>query len=139
MTASTVQPEAAATAPAIMSQDSGWDAFQSSDVAAPAGSAGAAVPFDPFGESQSVEAAPGRQKAAEALATGGAPPSTPPRHATKKSADDILKMFDAPQQNAFAQFPTAGMNQGPAGAVPGFAMQQVVDWLCSECDDSSLR
>lgn len=128
MTASAVQPEAPATAPPIMSQDSGWDAFQSSDVAAPASSAGAAVPFDPFGESQSVEAVPGRQRAAEAPSTGGGtPPSTPPRHATKKSADDILKMFDAPQQNAFAQFPAPGMNQGLAGAVPGFAMQQVFD------------
>ena len=133
MTASTVQPEAPAKAPAIMSQDSGWDAFQSSEVAAPAGAAGAAVPFDPFGENQSVEAAPGRQQASEALSAGvSVPPSTPPKHAAKKSADDILKMFDAPQQNAFAQFPAPGMSHGLAGAMPGFAMQQVFNWteLC---------
>lgn len=128
MTASAVQPEAPATASAIMSQDSGWDAFQSSEVAAPTGAAGAAVPFDPFGESQSVEAGPGRQQATEAPSAGvGAPPSTPPNHAAKKSADDILKMFDAPQQNAFAQFPAPGMTQGLAGAMPGFAMQQVIN------------
>ena len=129
ITASTVQPEAPATASAIMSQDSGWDAFQSSDVAAPAGSAGAAVPFDPFGESQSIEAAPGGQKAAGAPSVGtGVPPSTAPKHATKKSANDIMKMFDTPQQNAFAQFPAFGMSQGHAAAMPGFAMQQVSNW-----------
>ena len=125
MTASTVQPEAPATAPA---EDSGWDAFQSSEVAASTGGAGGAVPFDPFGESQSVEAAAGRQQAAEAPSAGvGVPPSTPPKHAAKKSADDILKMFDAPQQSAFAQFPATGMSQGLAGTMPGFAMQQVIN------------
>ena len=141
MTASTVQPEAPATAPAVMSQDSGWDAFQSSELAAPAGTASAAVPFDPFGESQPVQAAPGRQQATEAPSAGvGVPPSTPPRHAAKKSADDILKMFDAPQQNAFVQFPAQGMGQGLAGAMPGFAMQQVINWtkLYVHCRNISM-
>ncbi|KAL3137259.1 hypothetical protein ABBQ32_006805 [Trebouxia sp. C0010 RCD-2024] len=130
MTASAAQPEAApaaAPAAAVVSHDSGWDAFQGSEVATPAGTtAAAAVPFDPFGESQPVGAAPLGQQAAGAPAAGvGASQSMPPKHAAKKSADDIMKMFDTPQQSAFAQFPAHGMSQGQAGAMPGgFAMQQ---------------
>lgn len=128
MTASTVQPEAAAAGPAVVSHDSGWDAFQSSDVAAPAAATGAAsaVPFDPFGESQSVEAAPAGQKAAGTPSAGVGAPTTPSKHAPKKSADDIMRMFDAPQQNAFAQFPVSGMGQSLAGGMPGIGMQQVM-------------
>ena len=128
MTASTVQPEATAAGPAVVSHDSGWDAFQSSDVAAPAASTGvaAAVPFDPFGESQSSEAAPVRQKAAGTPSAGTGAPTTPSKHAAKKSADDIMRMFDTPQQNAFAQFPVSSMGQGLAGAMPGMGMQQVM-------------
>lgn len=128
MTASIVQPEAPATAPAVMSQDSGWDAFQSSDVAAPASATGAAsaVLFDPFGDSQSAEAAPLAQKAAGVPSAGSGAPTTPSKHAAKKSADDIMKMFDTPQQNAFAQFPMPGASQGHAGAMPSLGMQQVL-------------
>ncbi len=61
MQASVVQPEAPATA--ALSHDSSWDAFQSSDAAAPASTqASAAAPFDPFGESQTIEAAPAGQR-----------------------------------------------------------------------------
>ena len=128
MTANAVQPEGATgAAPAVASQDSGWDAFQSSEAAAPAASSGvpAAEPFDPFGDSQSVEAAPVQQKAAGSLSAGNGAPTTPSKHAAKKSADDIMKMFDTPQQNAFAQFPVGGMGQGQAGGAQGFGMQQV--------------
>lgn len=147
MTASAAQPEATpATAPAaaVVSQDSGWDAFQSGEVATPAGTtAAAAVPFDPFGESQSVGAAPLGQQAAGAPAAGvGASQSMAPKHAAKKSADDIMKMFDTPQQSAFAQFPSHGMSQGQTAAMPGgFAMQQVPcsDQACRKCSWHDLE
>lgn len=131
MQASVVQPEAPAAA-ALVSHDSGWDAFQGSEAAVPASAqASASVPFDPFGESQAIEAAPSGQKAAGAGASvpAAAPaPSTATKHAPKRSADDIMKMFDTPQQNAFTQFPAQGMNgmsQPPAGAMQGYSVQQV--------------
>lgn len=123
MQASVVQPEAAAAL--IVSNDSGWDAFQSSEAAAPAQvQVSAAVPFDPFGANQAIEAFPPAGQRAAAPAAG---PTTATKHTPKKSADDIMKMFDTPQQNAFAQFPTpsmSGTNQPQAGALQGFTMQQ---------------
>ena len=124
MQASVVQPEAPATA--ALSHDSSWDAFQSSDAAAPAMQASAATPFDPFGERQTIEAASAGQKAtggggsASASAAGSGT-----KHAPKRSADDIMKMFDKPQQNTFAQFTAQGMNGVQQPQTGAFAMQQV--------------
>ncbi len=126
MQASVVQPEAVATA--ALSHDSSWDAFQSSDAAAPASTqaSAAAAPFDPFGESQTIEAAPAGQKAtggggsASASAAGSGT-----KHAPKRSADDIMKMFDKPQQNTFAQFPAPGMSGMQQPQTGAFGMQQV--------------
>jgi len=125
MQASVVQPEAPAIA--ALSHDSSWDAFQSSDAAAPASiQASAAAPFDPFGESHTIEAASAGQKAtggggsASASAAGSGT-----KHAPKRSADDIMKMFDKPQQNTFAQFPAQGMNSMQQPQTGAFGMQQV--------------
>lgn len=124
MQASVVQPEAPATA--VLSHDSSWDAFQGSDAAAPASiQASAAAPFDPFGESQTIEAAPAGQK----VTGGGGSASASAaglgtKHAPKRSADDIMKMFDKPQQNTFAQFTAQGMNGAQQPQTGAFAMQQ---------------
>ena len=116
MTASAIPapPQATATAatsstgtaaPVIISQDSGWDAFQSGD-AAPSSVTAATALFDPFGSSHAAEAA--------VLMQAAQPSAAPAKHAPKRSADDIMKMFDTPQQNAFANFPAQG-----ASVIPG--------------------
>lgn len=134
MQASVVQPEAPATA--VLSHDSSWDAFQGSDAAAPASiQASAAAPFDPFGESQTIEAAPAGQK----VTGGGGSASASAaglgtKRAPKRSADDIMKMFDKPQQNTFAQFTAQGMNGAQQPQTGAFAMQQVS--LVSEPDSA---
>lgn len=133
MQASTVQPEAPPAA--VVSHDSGWDAFQSSETAAPAlAQASASAPFDPFGESQAVEATSaglkttGAGAAAPAVATAA---RSATKHAPQRSADDIMKMFDTPQQNTFAQFPAHGMNGLSQPQTGAFAMQQVS--FCDVC------
>lgn len=132
MQASTVQPEAPPAA--VVSHDSGWDAFQSSEAAAPAlAQSSASAPFDPFGESQAIEAtsaglkATGAGAAAPAVATAA---RSATKHAPQRSADDIMKMFDTPQQNTFAQFPGHGMNGLSQPQNGAFAMQQVSCDVC---------
>ncbi|DBA92660.1 hypothetical protein WJX77_012156 [Trebouxia sp. C0004] len=124
MQASVVQPEAPATA--ALSHDSSWNAFQSSDAAAlDSIPSSTAAPFDPFGGSQTIEAASAGQKAtgvggsASASAAGSGT-----KHAPNRSADDIMKMFDKPQQNTFAQFTAQGMNGVQQPQTGTFAMQQ---------------
>ena len=122
--ASVVQPEAPA-AP-VVSHDS-WDAFQSSDAAAPtATEASAPLPFDPFGESQASTGQKASGAGVSAPAAVMPSSASAAKHATKKSADDIMKMFDTPQQNAFAPFPVQGMSgvtQPQAGAVQAYPAQ----------------
>ena len=126
----TPTPAAVAT---VISQDSGWDAFQGADIAVPASALAPAAAsreglFDPFGDSQAVQAASVDSKASAGNAAQAASSAPATKHVPKKSADDIMKMFDKPQQGAFGQFPmqmsTFSQSQG-AGASQQFSMQQV--------------
>lgn len=123
----TPTPAAVAT---VISQDSGWDAFQGADIAVPASASAAASTeglFDPFGDSQAVQAASVDSKASGGNAAQAASSAPATKHVPKKSADDIMKMFDKPQQGAFGQFPMQmsafSQSQG-AGASQQFSMQQ---------------
>lgn len=115
-------PSNGTAAPAVFSQDSGWDAFQSGD-AAPSPLTAATEAFDPFSSSHAAEIAMLTQ-APQATAAPAPRTGTPGKHAPKRSADDIMKMFDTPQQNAFAQLPAQGGNGLGQQQMAGFGRQQ---------------
>lgn len=111
-------PTNGSAAPAVLSHDSSWDAFQSGDVA-PSSLTAATAAFDPFGSSHATEAALLPQNAQLTPAPAA---RTPVKHVPQRSADDIMKMFDTPQQNAFAQLPAqghTGFGHQQAGAFGG--------------------
>ena len=142
MDGSVAQPAAPSPAAvaSVISQDSGWDAFQAADIAVPASASAPAAAstgglFDPFGDSQAVQTASVDSNASGAATAQAASAAPGTKHVPKKSADDIMKMFDKPQQGAFGHFPMqmSGFSQSQgAGASQQFSMPQVnTHWVLS--------
>ena len=122
-------PDAAAAPPAAQEEDGGWDAFQGGDTG-PTAAATAGAPVsspapstdDPFAAWTSAptaaatpaSAAPAAAAAGDKGSSAGlsSAPAVGPKHSQKRSAEDIMKMFDMPQQGLGPQPGQQGQGQG---------------------------
>lgn len=157
-------PATAAAPPAAQEEDGGWDAFQGGD-AAPTAAATAGPPVsspgpsadDPFAAWTSAPAAAAAPASAASAAAAagdkefssaglGSAPAVGAKHSQKRSAEDIMKMFDRPQQGLgplpgqqaqgqqqVGSFGDSGVAQpgGMAGMTPQQMMQ--VSLICGAC------